>query len=42
MSQKVEQVLHDDPAEACYVLTAIFNTRDHYRHVIEKEWQQKM
>jgi hypothetical protein len=31
---KVEQVLHDDPAEA-YVLMD-FNTRDHYRHVIEK------
>ena len=31
---KVEQVLHDDPAEA-YILMD-FNTRDHYRHVIEK------
>ena len=30
----VEQVLHDDPAEA-YV-SMDFNTRDHYRHVIEK------
>jgi cyclic beta-1,2-glucan synthetase len=30
----VEQVLHDDPAEA-YILMD-FHTRDHYRHVIEK------
>ena len=30
----VEQILHDDPAQA-YVLMD-FHTRDHYRHVIEK------
>jgi len=30
----VEQVLHDDPAKA--YLSMDFNTRDHYRHVIEK------
>jgi cyclic beta-1,2-glucan synthetase len=30
----VEQVLHEDPAEA--YISMDFNTRDHYRHVIEK------
>ena len=30
----VEKILHDDPAEA--YATMDFNTRDHYRHVIEK------
>jgi len=30
----VEQLLHDDPAEA--YISMDFNTRDHYRHVIEK------
>jgi cyclic beta-1,2-glucan synthetase len=30
----VEQVLHDDPAEAYMLMD--FNTRDHYRHVIER------
>jgi cellobiose phosphorylase len=30
----LEQLLHDDPAEA--YISMDFNTRDHYRHVIEK------
>jgi len=30
----VEQVLKNDPAEA--YISMDFNTRDHYRHVIEK------
>ena len=30
----VEQVLHEDPAGAYALMD--FNTRDHYRHVIEK------
>ena len=30
----VEQVLNEDPAEAYVKMD--FNTRDHYRHVIEK------